>query len=164
MNNFKNYKHLIFSNELTPQTVEEFLSKFNNEKYYLYFESKGGENASCEYLTNFLNFNKDNVILYTGNFIFSNGFQLVYDFKGEKIIGESTIGMIHLSSFEVEYINLKNKSSYEYVSSKDLLQYNELLIYKYSQFLNKSELKELKKGNDIYLSNKKLKEIFGIKY
>ena len=154
------YKPLFFDDSVSPKSVEELVSKINkDEKYYLFFSSKGGESAAAEYLVNFLNFHKDNIIIFTGNYLLSSGFEICYNFKGKVIVGDNSFGMVHLVSRQVELNSLLDKRSLDYIDFSDINELNKKLFKTYSNFLTKQELKNLKKGDEIGLSNSRLKEI-----
>ena len=156
----KDYKPLFFDDYLTSKSVEEFISKIEkDEKYYLFFTSKGGESAAADYLVNFLNFHKDNIVIYTGNFLFSSGFEVCYKFNGKIVVGDHSLGMVHLVSKQAELNSLLDKESLDYIDFKDITEFNKRLYKTYSKFLTKQELRNLKQGKEIGLSNSRLKEI-----
>lgn len=155
-------KHYIFSGKLIQENIDPLLKELtsNEDQYLIYVETAGGLNTITDYLLHYLNLTPERFTLVGGSEISSNGFWLFYHFKGEKIISDSTISMIHQSWKEVPSYDLKDKESTGYKDLQKLQKINDKNLEILKPYFSKKEIKDFKKGYDIYLSSDRLKQIF----
>ena len=154
-------KHYIFNGKLNEENINNLLKELtsNEDKYLIYIDTAGGLNTLTDYLLLYLNLHKERFTLISGTEITSNGFWLFYYFEGERIISDSTIAMIHQSWKEVPSYDLKDKNGTGYKDLQKLDRINEKSFKILEPYFSKKEIKEYKKGWDIYLSSDRIKQI-----
>ena len=154
-------KHYIFNGKLNEENINNLLKELtsNADKYLIYIDTAGGFNTLTNYLLHYLNLYKERFTLISGTEITSNGFWLFYYFEGERIISDSTIALIHQSWKEVPSYDLRDKQSNGYKDLQKLDKINEKSFKILEPYLSKKEIKDFKKGYDIYLSSDRIKQI-----
>lgn len=157
-------KHYIFNGKLIQENVDALLKELtsNDDKYLIYIDTAGGLNTIKDYLLYYLNLTPERFTLIAGNEITSNGFWLFYHFKGKRIISDSTISMIHQSWKEVPSYDLKDKESTGYKDLQKLQNINDKNLEILKPYFSKKEIKDFKRGYDVYLNSDRLKQIFNI--
>jgi len=117
---------LVFKGSLDEDNVPQLIEKMEavtDENNLLYFSSDGGFTSYKELLVNYLNQNKDKWSLVCYDSLYSNGFDVYLDFKGDKQILEGCIILLHLESMNIES-RLNNSSDQNLKRSYNTLKAN----------------------------------------
>lgn len=154
------YFHLDSSiNKELMNRFYDFCNQYENDEWTISLFTIGGATAAGKTIIKIINGRPDKVTLICHE-AYSSGFDIFYNSKCNKILTDTSKGMVHLSSVEM-LMQANGKPCYSedrciienWGNSKSLLK----MVKK---FLTKKELKWLKRGEDVYLSFKRMKEIF----
>lgn len=145
----KKVKWIRFEDTLDIENVSNLVDKMQSyEKIRLYFSSPGGYTTETEYLVDYINSRKDDITIVFTNRIESCGFLLSLDVECEKLVSpELILGMVHLIDMKtlshrgLDEINIERKS---------LQDINNKLIEKLEPHLLKTEIRRLKRGEDLF--------------
>ena len=149
-----------FDEELLTKITEAVNS--DSEKITIYLQSDGGYVSICQVLLNIINGNKDRFKLIGFKSLCSAGFEFFVKAECEKELLPYTLGMIHQPTRTMSLNNnLKpvgegDKASYERVK-KYTIPDNEIFNRKLK--LTPKELREYKKGNDVYFQYDRFLEL-----
>ena len=127
----------------------------------LYYSSPGGEVYWANYQTDFLNRCLDyfNLEIYTGNIIMSAAVDVLKNFKGNIIVDNLTVGMIHHISSELNTKELNIPHSYDSFILKQHRIENKKSLDSFQEYLNDEEVELFKSGREVYLTAQRLKNI-----
>ena len=109
-------------------------------------------------LLDIINYSKVKITLVAVGYIMSCAFLLFYLAKCDKILMSNCYGCVHTISSSFELRNKKFEG--DVVRLNELDDINRKIEHDFKSFLTKEELKKFKDGEDIYLSSKRMKEIF----
>lgn len=149
-----------FESELLTKVTEVVNS--DSEKIIIYLQSYGGETCVCKVALDIINGNKDRFKLIGFESLSSAGFEFFVKAECEKELLPYTFGMIHQPTRTMSLNNtLKpvgegDKASYERVK-KYTIPEDEIFIKRLR--LKPKELREYKKGNDVYFQYDRFLEI-----
>ena len=149
-----------FNSELLTKVTEAVNS--DSEKITIYLQSSGGYVCVCQVLLNIINGNKDRFKLIGFESLCSAGFEFFVKAECEKELLPYTLGMIHQPTHTMTLTNnLKtikegDKASYERVK-KYTIPEDEIFIKRLG--LKPKELREYKKGNDVYFQYDRFLEV-----
>lgn len=153
---------IIFNSEINEDSILEFstILKDAEEGCTVYFTTVGGELGYTELLMEMLIAKKAKLVGF--NTISSAGFLLMLNYPLEKRLLSNTYGMAHLGEFShflktsgLTDIYVKDLKK-EYKSVEDS---REKL---YRQFMSPKQLKNYKKGLDVFISHEQFKSILEI--
>lgn len=149
-----------FDSELLTKVTEAVNS--DSERITMYICSDGGWVCVCQVLLNIINKNKDRFKLIGFESLSSAGFEFFVKAECEKELLPYTLGMIHQP---IRTMSLNNnlkpnhegdKASYERVK-KYTIPEDEIFIKRLA--LTPKELREYKKGNDVYFQYDRFLEV-----
>lgn len=149
-----------FDSELLTKVTEAVNS--DSERITMYISSDGGWVCVCQVLLNIINSNKDRFKLIGFESLSSAGFEFFVKAECEKELLPYTLGMIHQPARTMSLNNnLKpvgecDKASYERVK-KYTIPEDEIFIKRLR--LKPKELREYKKGNDVYFQYDRFLEV-----
>lgn len=153
------YFHLngIIDEELFDKFIQ-FVNENENEEWTIVLNSGGGKSNLSQVILDVVNRKKHVTLVSTG--IYSASFVIFYFAKCEKKMTVGSIGMIHLRS---NNIRMQSHGKPEYAEDICIMSNwkasSEIDSF-VEEFMTKSELKEYRKGNDVYFNFKRMKEIF----
>lgn len=149
-----------FDSELLTKVTEAVNS--DSEKITIYLQSDGGTVCICQVLLDIINKHKDRFKIIGFESLCSAGFEFFVKAECEKELLPYTFGMIHQADRKF-YLNntLKpvsecDKASYERVK-KYTIPEDEIFIKRLG--LTPKELREYKKGNDVYFQYDRFTEV-----
>ena len=149
-----------FDSELLTKVTEAVNS--DSERITMYICSDGGWVCVCQVLLNIINGNKERFKLIGFESLSSAGFEFFVKAECEKELLPYTLGMIHQPTRTMSLNNtLKpvgegDKASYERVK-KYTIPEDEIFIKRLG--LKPKELREYKKGNDVYFQYDRFLEV-----
>lgn len=157
---------LLFNEAIEQEPVYALIEALDNipekDAIQLYFSSEGGLTDVAAILMDYLQSLEDRLIL-VGNFIlFSGGFEVFYQYKGEKRLLPNTLGLIHQATGNYSSRELQDQQSIISIQKKQLDLKNKQLLYDYQNFLTPLEIKRYKAGQDVCFSYKRMLEIFNL--
>lgn len=150
-------RHLIFYNEINPETTEELIDKIESAPdciIRLLFSSDGGNVDCSKHISRVLSANKHRIELYAGDMVASSAFEIFYNFTGYKEC--AGVGLVHQINANGRIVHARN--SYERVLKETIKRDNEELMNKYT-FLTDYERELFKQGLDIHISNDRMQEL-----
>ena len=161
--NKPNKQFLYLNEEMNDDMLNSFLNFYNSlgsdiDEVVIYLNSEGGWYCSMQIMLDIINHSKIKITLIAVEHIMSCAFLLFYFAKCDKILMDNCYGCIHTVS---SWFELRNKKF-----DGDVIQLNEInninrkIEHAFKSFLTDEELKKFKDGEDIYLSSKRMKEIF----
>lgn len=144
-------------NELLAQDDETM----NDLTVVLYYSSPGGEVYWANYQTDFLNRCLDyfNIEIYTGSVIMSAAVDVLKNFKGNIIVDNLTVGMIHHISSDLNTKELNTPHSYDSFILKQHMVENKKSLAMYKDYITEEEATLFKNGKEVYLNASRLKDI-----
>lgn len=146
---------------INEELLTRFLDCCNNnpdEEITVYINSNGGKTLLCTIITDIINHNSDRFTLVSCG-SYSAAFDLFYHAKCKKKIVNQSMGMQHKEF--LRDISINSDGKYVYTSDKYENKNNKTLDDSYiKEFMTKKEQKKYKKGDDIYFTFKRMKEIF----
>ena len=149
-----------FDSELLTKVTEAVNS--DSEKITIYLQSDGGYVCICQVLLNIINGNKDRFKLIGFESLSSAGFEFFVKAECEKELLPYTLGMIHQHQRKVT-LNNNLKPTYSDGEAfmirvkKYKLPEDEIFIQKLG--LTKKELRDYKKGDDVYFQYDRFLEV-----
>lgn len=128
----------------------------------IYYSTDGGSMFYSTVQTKLLNTLASyyDITLITGEVIMSAGIDVIMNFKGNVVLTEETIFMIHQPSVLTEARENHNKKSIARVSLNSLESYRTKGEKELLPFLTKEQQKDYVNGIDIYLTKKEFEIIF----
>lgn len=156
-------KTFAITENISDTLLERFISFSNdnwNQPWTIYINTNGGSQGISTSILFLINdHNKKYKTKIIGNRIYSGGFHIFYKTECEKFLTLDSVGMIHQGASDMR-INSKSDPRY----SEDIAtirNWKETKRYDYAKaILTKKEFKLYKKDHEVYLTLKRLKEIF----
>ena len=154
------YFHLngIIDEDLLDKFIE-FANENESEDWTIILNSGGGKQNLSQVILYEINRRKEKVVLISTG-IYSSSFVIFYFAKCQKKMTAGSIGMIHLRSSE---IRMQSNGKPEYAEGICVMsnwKVSDEIDSFVEAFLIKAELKEYRRGNDVYFNFKRMKEIF----
>ena len=158
---------IIFDADIDKEPIEELMVKIDyllnenpEEDIAIYFTSQGGYVHIAQSFIHYLNNNNTNVILIGMNQISSAAIDIFVGANVRKEIMAGTWGMLHLPFVNITTTNLKGYTSFDKFQKERSPKREELFLKEMRILgLKEEELKELKKGGEIYLETDRLVEL-----
>lgn len=166
--------YINFSKKFNGETIDDLISRISESLYkpspyntstdenqvVIYINSSGGEVDEMERLLYMIECHKEQITLVAIGVIGSCAFELFSRYTGKKKILKDTIAIVHLYNRDLSSRDLLDSKSFETFIHKDLIRSNNTVLEQYAQFLSKDELKNMSKGQEIYIDYPRLVEMF----
>ena len=163
MDTINSKRFLYLNGEMNNEMINSFLNFYNSlssetNEAMIYLNSWGGLYDVMQILLDVINHSKVKITLVAVNQCMSCAFLLFYFAKCNKILMDNCYGCIHTisSSFELR----DKKFEGDIIRLNEINDINRKIEHDFKSFLTNEELKKFKDGEDIYLSSKRMKEIF----
>lgn len=155
-------KYFHFDSKIEEKSLDSFLHFINeNEQGELsiILNSIGGKKNLTYVILDIINANADRITLISCG-CYSASFFLFYKAKCKRKMTYGNVGMMHYASSDM---NMMSNGKPSYSEDENVIQNwkedgEELKFVE--QFMTPKELKKYKKGNDVYFTFKRMKEIF----
>ena len=158
-----NKQYLYLNGRMDYEMVNSFLNFYNSlssetNEVTIYLNSEGGIYDVMQILLDIINHSKVKITLVAVGYIMSCAFLLFYLAKCNKILMSNCYGCVHTisSSFELR----DKKFEGDIIRLNEINDINKKIEHNFKSFLTKEESKKFKDGEDVYLSSKRMKEIF----
>ena len=151
-------------NEDLLVSISESIS--NNDNVKIYLNSTGGSEWCSLAIVDIINNNKDKVELIGFGYLLSAAFHIMVESKCKKRILDNTYGMYHQSIWDVEISALNKPSNVldKFRVEKSIKGYRVYYEEKCKEWgFSEQELKIYKKGEDVYFSYERFKELINHK-
>jgi hypothetical protein len=154
------YFHLngIIDEELFDKFIQ-FINENESERWTIVLNSGGGKQNLSQVILDVINIRKEYVTLISTG-IYSSSFVIFYFAKCQKKMTIGSIGMIHLRSNDIRMQSHGKPEYTEGICVMSNWKVSREVDSFVEAFLTKSELKEYRRGNDVYFNFKRMKEIF----
>ena len=140
-----------------------FLNESQDEHKSILINSGGGEVNYCYAIIYALNNVYHEIELVACAGVYSAAFEIFYKFKGKKVILDGCIGMTHRQLLLISLTdNMQTAFREDDCRKKTSKENSQIIIDEYSKFFTKKELANYKKGNDVYFTYNRMKEIFNL--
>ena len=156
-------QYLYLNGRMDYEMVNSFLNFYNSlssetNEVTIYLNSEGGIYNVMQILLDIINHSKVKITLVAVGYIMSCAFLLFYLAKCNKILMSNCYGCVHTisSSFELR----DKKFEGDIIRLNEINDINKKIEHNFKSFLTKEELKKFKDGEDVYLSSKRMKEMF----
>lgn len=158
-----NKQFLYLNGEMNDDMVNSFLNFYNSlnsetNEVMIYLNSEGGLYCSMQIMLDIINHSKVKITLIAVEHIISCAFLLFYFARCNKILMSNCYGCVHTISSMFELRDKKFEG--DVVRLYEINDVNKKIEHNFKSFLTNEELKKFKDGEDIYLSSKRMKEIF----
>lgn len=158
-----NKQYLYLNGRMDYGMINSFLNFYNSlssetNEVTIYLNSEGGIYDVMQILLDIINHSKIKITLVAVGYVMSCAFLLFYLAKCNKILMSNCYGCVHTisSSFELR----DKKFEGDIIRLNEINDINKKIEHNFKSFLTKEELKKFKDGEDIYLSSKRMKEMF----
>lgn len=153
------YFHLngIIDEELLDKFIQ-FSNENESEDWTIVLNSGGGKQNLSQVILDIINNGKQVTLISTG--IYSSSFVIFYFAKCQKKLTVGSIGMIHLRS---NSIKMQSHGKPEYTEDECVVsnwKVTKEIDSFVEAFMTKAELKDFRRGNDVFFNFKRMKEIF----
>lgn len=159
----KGNKYYILDGQINSESCHKLIDFINtNEgRLVIAINSTGGELSHSEFILRALNDNADRISLVAIERINSCAFSLFYEFNGARSMITPVHGMHHYGYRDIT-INDDGRPSYasDKITKRQVVFYKKRSIDFAKKFMTKKELRELKRGWDVYFDFDRMKEIF----
>jgi len=156
-------KYYTVEGVINEESFEKFLGFMNgledDSDATIILNSGGGKSNLASVILDIINHNKDRVTLISCG-IYSAAFYIFYNAKCKKKMTTESVGMIHRSVSEMRLASNCNPVYFEDINTIKNWKESESDLEFVSQFMSSKELKVFKKGDDVYFTFKRMKEIF----
>ena len=145
-------------------SISEAIS--SNDDIKIYLNSTGGSEWCSSAIIDIINSNKDKVELIGFGYLLSAAFHIMMESECKKRILDNTYGMYHQSIWDVEISALNKPSNVldKFRVEKSIKEYRVYYEDKCKEWgFNEQELKKYKKGEDVYFSYERFKELINHK-
>lgn len=139
-----------------------YISKLKEgEPITIYLNTNGGDIADQELILEVINKYKDNIHLIACGNIYSAGFTIFFKSQCKRSIAKGTTGMAHFVWTEIEVDQSgKPKTDYgKFVLKTMVDSKKEFIEFLKELGLNNKEVSEAKKGEEVYFTESRLKEL-----
>lgn len=156
-------RFLYLNGEMNDEMIDSFLNFYNSlnsetDEMIIYLNSEGGLYCSAQIMLDIINHSKIKITLIAVEHIMSSAFLLFYLARCNKILMSNCYGCVHTISSTFELRDKKFEG--DIVRLGEINDVNKKIEHDFKSFLTDEELKKFKDGEDIYLSSKRMKEIF----
>jgi hypothetical protein len=153
-----------FNDDFTFETIDRLTQELESlftctDNVNLYLTSQGGDLAAMMYLWDFMENNREKITLVANYSIASAGFFLFVHYTGNRKVLPCTSGMLHNGEMMMSFRNIKDKHGHEQFYFRKKNKNDEYLITPIKDKLTQKELKRFYKGEDIYISEERLREL-----
>ena len=161
----KTFYNIEIDENLTKE-ISECISNKDYDKVVIYLSSFGGSEWDAQVIIDMINENKDKVEVIGYGKLLSAAFLIFMDIKCKKRILDNSYGMFHQGNWSTDIRYNGNPSSDFY---KFRVKQTKSKIYPYyvdkckEWGFNEQELKKYKKGEDVYFSYERFKELINHK-
>lgn len=156
-------RYHLLKGRIDPETVKATLDFICDVEGNLTvaIDSTGGEKAYSDMLLFALNQNKDRVTLIALAGVASCAFDIFYGFQGPRKMAFGCMGMTHYSTQSLD-IHPNGGAAYAegLCQKKNLKAYKERELSTLQEFATAIEVKQFRKGWDVFFSFHRMKEIF----
>lgn len=156
-------KYFHIDSQIDKELLNKFLEFANNnieENWTIVIYTVGGTNVFAKSILHIINQRKDKVSIIC-NEAYSAGFCILYGAKCKKYLTQDCRGMIHMRSAD---INMQPTGKPSYTEDRCLIKnwkHHKSEDYNWiKKFMTDKEIKRYKRGNDIFFTFKRMKEIF----
>jgi len=157
-------KYFFIEDIMNYELLHKFVAFANaseNEPWTILLNSDGGRESVELVILNAINTHKHSVTV-VGMYLMSAAFDLFYHAKCKRQLTNGCMGMYHMAYNELQ-INVNGRPSY--TSGEAMMKRNKETGHAKAldfatEFMTPLELKKFKKGDDVYFTFKRLKEIF----
>lgn len=146
----------------------EFIDFLNGVSYdkriTMFLTSHGGNHVTTQKLTHIINNDvRIDKVIFNWT-ISSSAFYLMTNISPKKrIIAEDCYSVVHIWSRDIPYRDALNRQKIELFMKEDLEESNRLLFEHYRKIgFTEEEIEIMKTGENVYLNNRRLKEIFKV--
>jgi ATP-dependent protease ClpP protease subunit len=140
-----------------------FLNESQGEQKSILINSGGGEIAYCYATLHAIEKVSHEIELVGCNGVYSAAFEIFYKFSGKKVLLPYCKGMTHRPMLGVSLTDSLQTAFREDDCQKRTLKDNQQnLIDECSKFLTPKEMKDYKRGVDVYFTYNRMKEIFNL--
>lgn len=146
---------------LSPELLEKFMDFYNHNQsddITVVMNSGGGKEFVADIITDIINKDKKRFTIMAV-VCYSSAFKLFYHVKCKRVFVNGCMGMMHKSYLSDVIVDSGGKYSY----SKDRCAVKTMIDTAHefsSQFMTPKELKKYNKGDDVFFTFKRMKEIF----
>lgn len=153
--------------EVNPKMANKLFDAYKtDEKLEVYFDSIGGELSIANAMIDFINRRYHNIELICSGQLMSAALIIALSIKCKKSLLHPTTGLAHLYRLRAEITSAGEPSEYDKKWLKSFMPdksttNKHLSLYRKSGF-TEEELKAIRNSEDVYLSYKRLKEIFDV--
>lgn len=160
---------VLIDEEISLETLEKLTKAYNelpdSSKLDIYFSSSGGLVSVGEAMIDLINRNKKRTTVIVYCMLASMGFLLFTRVRCKRVVLSTAYGMSHLTKWKISLseggsvTDRFDKFKEEYMKNKleATLKFYECLGF------TEKEMKELRKGKDVYLTSERLEEITKVK-
>lgn len=156
-------KSFYYTDVINSESAQKVISFIEDNKGLLtiYLCNGGGENWATNALADCLALNHKRITIKALGEISSNAFKLFFDFKGKREILPDTIGMYHQS---MKKMDMAENGMPTYVDDliyrkKMRKNYPETLEWCKKLGFNKTEMRKLREGKDVWFTEERLREL-----
>lgn len=153
-------KTFIFDSDLEVNGVNKameyiYTSLVDCDEFNLFLTSGGGEIHIENAFLNFLNKNKEKIVLHINGHVSSCAFHLALSYQGKVEVGYACTAMAHIPSI-VESRGITTKGIINNFYYEDLNSCLDDWLIRYNGILIEEELEDMKKGKDVYIGYHRL--------
>ena len=145
-------------------SISEAIS--SNDDIKIYLNSTGGMEWCSSAIIDIINSNKDRVELIGFGYLLSAAFHIMMESECKKRILDNTYGMYHQSVWDLEISALNKPSNVldKFRVENSIKEYRIYYEKKCKEWgFNEQELKRYKKGEDVYFSYERFKQLINHK-
>lgn len=156
-------KYYIHNDGLNEETIKPLIDfvNFNEGQLVIAINSTGGGQGLEAILRQMLAENSDRITLVAVAGVSSAAFKLFYQYDGKKVLTTGCIGMWHYG-YRPAHIDERGKLAYTqdkaHVRSMKQIRPNADALAE--SFMNETELRKFRKGDDVYFDFERMKQIF----
>lgn len=146
---------------LSPELLERFMDFYNNNQegdITIVVNSGGGKEFIADVIAEIINNDKDR-FTFMAVACYSSAFKLLYNVKCNRVMVNGCMGMMHKSYIDDIVVN----STRDYSYSKDICAVKTMVDIApvfFKDFMTPKEIKKYNKGDDVFFTFNRMKEIF----
>ena len=142
------------------QMLINFINQ-NEGRLLVGIQSSGGRSGISQMVLKILNDNAERITLCAVSGVYSAAFEVFKGFQGQKAMTDNTLGMAHYGKND---FNLHTNGRPVYFEDEAVLLQNKKAapkeVAKAESYMTPSELRRFKKGDEVYFSFDRMKELF----